>query len=147
MEFAVVIEPTSTGFSAYVPDLPGCVAAAETEPEIRELIREAIEFHLEGMQMHGEVIPQPTSRATYVHVSHPASRFAIIIEKGPTSYDAYVPDLDGCVAAAHTEAELTQLISSAIELHLEGLRLDGEPVPEPASQVAHVEVAQPVSVA
>ena len=49
MQYAIVIERSPTGFGAYVPDLPGCVAVAETEEEVRDLIREAIEFHLEGM--------------------------------------------------------------------------------------------------
>jgi predicted RNase H-like HicB family nuclease len=58
-------------------------------------------------------------------------QYVVIIEKGPTSYGAYVPDLPGCVAAAETEDEVRQLIREAIELHLEGLRGDGEPIPEP----------------
>ena len=48
-EFAVVIEKSSNGYGAYVPDLPGCVAVAETEDEVRALISEAIEFHLNGI--------------------------------------------------------------------------------------------------
>jgi predicted RNase H-like HicB family nuclease len=55
-------------FSAYVPDLPGCVAAAETEQEVLKLVREAIDFHLEGMREAGEKIPEPTSFAAYVEV-------------------------------------------------------------------------------
>jgi predicted RNase H-like HicB family nuclease len=50
MQYAIVIEGSSNGFGAYVPDLPGCVAVAETEEEVRELIREAIEFHLDGLR-------------------------------------------------------------------------------------------------
>ena len=67
-------------------------------------------------------------------------RYAIVIEQGPTSYGAYVPDLPGCVAVAETEAEVTQLIREAIEFHLEGLRDAGEPIPEPTSRMAYVEV-------
>lgn len=52
--YTVFIEPTAIGFSAHVPDLPGCVAAASTLPETRQLIREAIEFHIEGMKLNGE---------------------------------------------------------------------------------------------
>jgi predicted RNase H-like HicB family nuclease len=68
MEFAVVIERGPTSYGAYVPDLPGCVAVAETEAEVRKLIREAIVFHLEGMRLKGEAIPEPTSRVEYVEV-------------------------------------------------------------------------------
>lgn len=56
--YTVFFEPTATGYSAHVPDLPGCVAAARTLEETRELIREAIEFHIEGMRMHGENVPE-----------------------------------------------------------------------------------------
>ena len=69
MQYAVVIEKGATGFSAYLPDLPGCIAAAETEEEVEQLIREAIEFHLECMREDGEPIPKPTSRIIYVDVA------------------------------------------------------------------------------
>jgi predicted RNase H-like HicB family nuclease len=52
-------------------------------------------------------------------------RYSVVIEKGPTSYGAYVPDLPGCVAAGETEAEVLSLIREAVELHLEGLK-DGQ---------------------
>ena len=69
IEYAVVIERGREGCSAYVPDLPGCVAAADTEEEVTTLIREAIKFHLEGMREDGEPIPEPTSRVVYVEVA------------------------------------------------------------------------------
>jgi predicted RNase H-like HicB family nuclease len=69
IEYAVVIERGPEGCSAYVPDLPGCVAAADTEEEVTTLIREAIKFHLEGMRENGEQIPEPTSRALNVEVA------------------------------------------------------------------------------
>ena len=58
MRYAILLEPTKTGFSAHVPDLPGCVAAGETREETLDLIREAIELHLEGMRLHGELDPR-----------------------------------------------------------------------------------------
>ena len=67
-------------------------------------------------------------------------RYAVVIEQGPTSYGAYVPDLPGCVAVAETEDEVKSLIRDAIEFHLEGLRDAGEPIPEPISRMAYVEV-------
>jgi predicted RNase H-like HicB family nuclease len=69
MRFAVLIDKTETGFSAHVPDLPGCVSAGETREETLRLIREAIDFHLEGMRLNGEVIPRPTSSFEYVEVA------------------------------------------------------------------------------
>ena len=67
--YTVFIEPTESGFSAYVPDLPGCVAAASTLDETRQLIKEAIEFHIEGMRMNGEVVPEPTQHVERIEVS------------------------------------------------------------------------------
>ena len=59
MSYTIVVEKSATGFGAYVPELPGCVAVAETDSEVRELIREAIEFHLEGLRGEPAVPPSP----------------------------------------------------------------------------------------
>ena len=64
----VVIETGENGFGAYVPDLPGCVAVAETEEEVLQLIQEAIELHLEDLAESGTPIPSPHSRSDYVEV-------------------------------------------------------------------------------
>jgi predicted RNase H-like HicB family nuclease len=71
MRYAVIIEKGGTGYSAYVPDLPGCIAAAATEPEVRLLIREAVEFHMEGLQRHGDLIPEPSSLCEYAGCGPP----------------------------------------------------------------------------
>ena len=68
MKYAVVIERSETGFGAYVPDLPGCVAVGESLAETEQLIREAIEFHVEGSRDDGLVVPEPTALAQYVEV-------------------------------------------------------------------------------
>jgi predicted RNase H-like HicB family nuclease len=69
-------------------------------------------------------------------------QYAIVIEKVPDSnYSAYVPDLPGCISVSETLDEVTQMIQEAIELHIEGMREDGLPVPEPSTTVAMVEVA------
>ena len=67
-------------------------------------------------------------------------RYVVIIEKGENSFGAYVPDLPRCVAAAETKEEVVELIQEAIEFHIEGLREDGLPVPEPSSSSEIVEV-------
>ena len=61
MEYIVIFEEGENSCSAYVPDLPVCIAAGETMEEVRELIAEAIKFHIEGLREDGEVVPQPTS--------------------------------------------------------------------------------------
>ena len=72
MRYAILIEKTATGYSAHVPDLPGCVAAGESRKVTGELIREAIAFHLEGMRLHGEPLLEPASMCEYVEVAVPA---------------------------------------------------------------------------
>ena len=67
--------------------------------------------------------------------------YVAIVEKGPTSYGAYVPDLPGCVAVGETHDEAVKLIREAIEFHLEGLKDDGLPIPAPSSSVETVRVA------
>jgi predicted RNase H-like HicB family nuclease len=66
-------------------------------------------------------------------------RYAVVIEKGETSYGAYVPDLPGCIAVGETLEEAEQLIREAIQFHIEGLREEGLPVPEPSSFFEYVE--------
>jgi predicted RNase H-like HicB family nuclease len=69
VRYAIVIEKAEANFSAYVPDLPGCVATGSTLKETEQAIREAIEFHLEGLREDGAPIPPPTSRVDYVEVA------------------------------------------------------------------------------
>jgi len=67
-------------------------------------------------------------------------RYAVIVEAGETSFGAYVPDLPGCVAVADTREEVLRLIEEAIEFHIDGLRQDNQPIPDPSSSIEYVEV-------
>jgi predicted RNase H-like HicB family nuclease len=69
MCYAIVIEKAEGNYSAYVPDLPGCVATGATAEEAESQIREAIEFHLEGLREDGAPIPPPASRVEHVDVA------------------------------------------------------------------------------
>ena len=68
MKYLVVVEKSDNGYGAYVPDLPGCVAAAKTRNEVVTLIQEAIEFHIEGLKQSGASVPMPTSQSELVDV-------------------------------------------------------------------------------
>ncbi len=68
MKYLVVYEKSDTGWGAYVPDLPGLGVAGKTLDETKQLIREAIDFHVEGMRLHGETVPQPTTQTEYVSI-------------------------------------------------------------------------------
>ena len=69
MKYTVVIESTPNNYAAYVPDLPGCVATASTREELLEEIREAVEFHIEGMREDGEAILEPQTTAAVVEAA------------------------------------------------------------------------------
>ncbi len=69
MRYAVVIENAGGNFSAYVPDLPGCVATGVTIQETEQAIREAIKLHLEGLREDGDPVPPPSSKVEYVEVA------------------------------------------------------------------------------
>ena len=69
MKYAVVIEKAEGNYSAYVPDLPGCVATGSTVQEVESEIREAIAFHVEGMREDGTPIPEPTSKVEYIELA------------------------------------------------------------------------------
>ena len=69
MKYLSVIEPTATGFSAYSPDVPGCIATGQTRPQVERTMHEAIEFHLEGLREEGCPIPQPASASCYVEIA------------------------------------------------------------------------------
>ena len=71
MKYFVLYAPTGNGYSAHVPDLPGCIAAAATLDATRRLMKEAIEFHLEGMRLHVERIPEPVTTGEEVEVRVP----------------------------------------------------------------------------
>ena len=68
MKYSVVIEKTDNGYSAYAPDLPGCIAAGDSQVEAEELIREAIIMHLESLREHGDPVPEPQTSVALVEV-------------------------------------------------------------------------------
>ncbi len=68
MQYSVVIEKTGNGYSAYMSDLPGCIAARDSQVEVEELIREAIIMHLESLREHGDPVPEPQTSVALVEV-------------------------------------------------------------------------------
>jgi predicted RNase H-like HicB family nuclease len=65
MDYLIIIEKTSTGYSAYAPDLPGCIATGKTLDVVRRRMREAVEFHIEGLREEGMPVPEPSSAAMF----------------------------------------------------------------------------------
>ena len=72
MKYAVVFERAPNKWCAYVPDLPGCVTTGPTLEQTRELIAEAIQFHIEGLRLHGQPVPEPSARAEEVEAGDAA---------------------------------------------------------------------------
>jgi predicted RNase H-like HicB family nuclease len=68
MKYLIIIEPTATGFSAYSPDVPGCVSTGATRDECEANMREAVDFHLDGLREEGEPVPEPRTSAAFVDV-------------------------------------------------------------------------------
>jgi predicted RNase H-like HicB family nuclease len=69
VKYLIVIEPTGTGFSAYSPDLPGCISTGATRDEVERNMQEAIELHLEGLREEGYPVPEPSTSSSYVEIS------------------------------------------------------------------------------
>lgn len=67
--YPIVVEETETGFSAYSPDLPGCISTGATRGEVEANMREAVEFHIEGLRLEGLPVPEPTNGHAYVEVA------------------------------------------------------------------------------
>jgi predicted RNase H-like HicB family nuclease len=67
-KYLIVIEPTQTGFSAYSPDLPGCVSTGRTREEVEQNMPEAISFHLDGLREEGQAVPEPQTYSAYVEL-------------------------------------------------------------------------------
>ena len=69
MKYLIIVEKTETGFSAYSPDVPGCVSTGRTVAETKASMKEAIEFHIEGLKQEGLAVPQPSTKSAYVEVT------------------------------------------------------------------------------
>ena len=69
VRYFIIIEPTQTGFPAYSPDLPGCVSTGAAWEEVERNMQEAIEFHVEGLQLEGLPVPRPSNESTYVEIA------------------------------------------------------------------------------
>ena len=68
-KYLIIMEKTGTGYSAYSPDLPGCVATGKTREETEQEMKDAIEFHIEGLRLNGDEVPKPSSLASYCEVA------------------------------------------------------------------------------
>ena len=68
-KYLIIVEKTNTGYSAYSPDLPGCVSTGQTRDEVEANMRDAIQFHIDGLKQEGYEIPEPSTYSSYVDVA------------------------------------------------------------------------------
>ena len=148
----VIYKDPDSDYGMLVPDLPGCYTAGDTIADVLTQAVEAIECHLEGMLLDGDPIPEPKDIAFHetdpeyaegvwktITVKFPELRhYPIVIDKDPDSdYGVTVPDLPGCFTVGDTIEEVLKQAREAIECHLEGLLLHGDPIPEPKTIAYH----------
>ena len=146
MRYPIVIyKDPDSDYGMLAPDLPGCYTAGDTITDVLLQAVEAIELHLEGMLRDGDPIPEPKDIAFHetnpeyadgvwktITIKFPELRhYPIVIDKDSDSaYGVTVPDLPGCFSAGNTLEDALKQAVEAIELHLECLLLDGDPIPE-----------------
>lgn len=142
MKYLVVYERAAANWSAYVPDLPGCVATAETLDEAEETLREAITFHIDGVREAGEAIPEASVQVGMVEApGEPGARYLVVYEHGHDGYEAHAPDLlPECETTGATLDDVRLSMSGAVGEYVERLRRSGEALPKPAAQVGTIEV-------
>ena len=142
MKYLVVYEQGDGNWSAYAPDLAGCIATGATLDETAATMREAIAFHMDGMREAGDAIPEPSAQVGMVEApGEPTIRYLVVYERVAAGYEAHAPDLlPECEASATTLDEVRQTMHEAIAGYVEQLRSNGAAPPEAPAQVGTVEV-------
>ena len=138
MQYLVIIGKTPNNYDAGSPDVQGCVSTGRTLEETKANIREALEFHFEGMLEDGEALPNPTARAAVVE------GYNVAIHKEGDGWRAFADDLWPFIVAADTPERAEALIREVLPSYLADLRDCGQPVPEPTSKIVYVDVNLPV---
>ena len=147
MKYLVVYEQAEGNWSAYAPDLPGCIATGATFDETAATMRDAIAFHLDGLREDGDAIPEPSAQVGMVEApGEPPMRYLVVYERGDAGYEGHAPDLlPACEGSGATLDEVRLAMREAVGRHIERLRGAGEAIPEPLAQVGTVEVALAVA--
>jgi predicted RNase H-like HicB family nuclease len=151
-EYPVVVERAYRNWSAYVPDLPVCVATGRTRAAVKRSMREAMTFHMECLRDSNLPIPEPWNTTAMVQVEVPgtsdepsetARQYLVVLEPEADGWSAYVPDVQGCTASGRTRPDAERAIEHALTNYLAGLRARGQPIPIPGRRTALIEVEVP----
>ena len=146
MKYTVIIEKSPNNYSAFSPDVLGCISVGDTLEEMRLMIREALEFHLEGMLLDGHPIPEPTARIETLEAA--GQEYVVVYEKGLKNYAAYVPDFahecDEVTGDSFEEVERD--FKQAVADYLSAKERKGDPLPELSSWAETMEIPHPSEV-
>ena len=141
--YIVVFGKTPNNYAAFSPDIPGCVSTADTPEEMRRMIREAIEFHFDGLDMDGYPIPLPTAWVETAEVTADR-KYLLVYERDPDNFVAYVPDfLPECEVTGGSVEEVQQNLRQAIAEYLSATVRNGGSAPEPSAWAEIMEIAHP----
>lgn len=138
MRYLVVISRTPNNYCAGAPDVPGCVSTGRTPEEMKANIREALEFHFDGMLEQGEAPPEPTARAIVVE------GYNAVVYRENGGWKAFVEELWPIVVAADTPERAEALFRETLPAYLGSLHASDTPVPPPASEIFFIDVNLPV---
>ncbi len=146
MKYTVIIEKAPNNYCAFSPDVLGCISVADTYEEMLEMIREALEFHFECMELEGNSIPTPTAWVESLEAGD--NEYVVVYEQGPENYTAYVPDfaLECDEVTGVSVEEVQRNFWQAIANYLAAKKLNGEPLPEPSAWAETMEIAHPSEV-
>ena len=145
MKYTVIIEKATNNYGAFSPDVLGCISVGKTPEEMREMIREALEFHLEGLLLDGHPIPEPTARIETLEAA--GREYVVVYEKGLKNYAAYVPDfLPECEVAGDSMEAVQRDFKQALAGYLATKERNGDPLPEPSSWAETMEIPHPSEV-
>lgn len=143
-EYLLIVERGPTSWGAYCPDLPGCVAVAETRAEVHRLYGEAVEGWVEATLEDGDPIPPPaaeTDTVTVAFAGQPPRRYLTILQPTPIGgWSASAADVPDLVLEFSTRAGALRLLQTALQSHMETQTADGEVIPEPVSETSTVTV-------
>ena len=145
MKYTIVFEKASKNYAAFSTDIPGCVSTADTHEEMRLMIREAIEFHFECLELDGDPIPVPSALIEETTIA--GRKYIVVYEKDPDKCVAYVPDfLPECEVVGSSIKQVQQKVQRAVNNFLWAKKLNGELVPEPSAWAENMEIAHPSKV-
>ena len=143
-EYLLILEHGPTSWGAYAPDVLGCIAVEDTRESVKQIFQEALQSHLDWMHEDGDPIPDPRAEADTVTIAlsgQPPRRYLAILQPLPLGgWSASAADVPDLVLEFSTRAGAVRLLQTALQNQLETLALDGETIPEPASEASIVTV-------